>query len=100
MNWLTGAFRSSVGKKLMMAITGGSFCGFLIAHLAGNITIYGGSDAFNTYAARLHSLGAVLKLAEFGLIFFAIVHVTTGIFLFFDNLRARPVRYHVKKTAG
>jgi succinate dehydrogenase / fumarate reductase cytochrome b subunit len=100
MNWLSRAFRSAIGKKLMMAITGLSFCGFLIAHLAGNITIYGGGDAFNTYAARLHSLGAVLTAAEFGLFFFAVVHVATGIYLFFDNRRARPVRYHVKKNAG
>jgi len=41
MNWITGTLGSSIGKKLMMAITGFSFCGFLAAHLAGNLTIYG-----------------------------------------------------------
>jgi succinate dehydrogenase / fumarate reductase cytochrome b subunit len=100
MNWLAGVFRSCLGKKLMMAITGFCFCGFLIVHLAGNVTIYSGGDAFNAYAAKLHSLGVILKIAEAGLVFFAIIHIAIGILLFFENVRARPVRYHVKKTAG
>ncbi|MBW1697241.1 MAG: succinate dehydrogenase cytochrome b subunit [Deltaproteobacteria bacterium] len=100
MNWFFEALTSSVGKKLLMAVTGLGFCGFLIAHLAGNVTMYGGGEAFNAYAAKLHSLGLILRIAEAGLVFFAIVHITTGAVLFFQNLRARPVRYHVKKTAG
>jgi len=100
MHWLTSAFGSSIGKKLMMAITGLSFCGFLAVHLAGNLTVYGGGDAFNAYSATLHSMGPMLKIAETGLIFFAMVHIVTGIVLFFENLRARQVRYHVKKNAG
>ena len=83
MNWITGTLGSSVGKKLMMAITGLSFCGFLAAHLAGNLTIYGGKNAFNSYAEHLHSLGPVLTLAEWGLLVFAIVHVCTGLILFY-----------------
>ena len=48
MNWITGTLGSSIGKKLMMAVTGISFCGFLAAHLAGNLTIYGGKAAFTS----------------------------------------------------
>ena len=84
----------------MMAITVFGFCGFLMVHLAGNVTIYRGGDAFNAYAAKLHSLGVILNIAEAGLVFFAIIHIAIGILLFFENLRARPVRYCVKKTAG
>ena len=100
MNWITGTLGSSIGKKLMMAITGFSFCGFLAAHLAGNLTIYGGKDAFNGYAAHLHSLGPLLTVAELGLLLFALVHVLTGVTLFLGNLKARPVRYKVNKSAG
>jgi succinate dehydrogenase / fumarate reductase cytochrome b subunit len=64
MHWITGTLGSSIGKKLMMAITGFSFCGFLTAHLAGNLTIYGGQAAFNSYAAHLHSLGPLITVAE------------------------------------
>ncbi len=100
MNWITGTLGSSIGKKMMMAITGISFCGFLTAHLAGNLTIYGGKDAFNGYAHHLHSLGPLVTLAEIGLLTFALVHVITGILLFLQNRKARPVRYKVNKSAG
>ena len=53
-----------------------------MVHLAGNVTIYRGGDAFNAYAAKLHSLGVILKIAEAGLVFFAIIHVVIGILLF------------------
>ncbi len=100
MNWLTNTLGTSVGKKLMMAVTGLCFCGFLAAHLAGNLTIYTGKDVFNSYAEHLHSLGPVLTLAEIGLLFFATVHILTGAILFYQNIKARPVRYSVNKRAG
>lgn len=100
MNWLTQTLWSSVGKKLLMAVTGLSFCGFLAGHLAGNLTIYGGRNAFNSYAEHLHSLGPLLTLAEWGLLVFAIVHVCTGLILFFQNFKARTSRYVVNKKAG
>lgn len=100
MHWITGMLGSSIGKKLMMAITGFSFCGFLTAHLAGNLTIYGGQAAFNSYAAHLHSLGPLITVAELGLLTFGLVHVITGLTLFLGNLKARPVRYAVNKSAG
>jgi succinate dehydrogenase / fumarate reductase cytochrome b subunit len=100
MNWFANTLWTSIGKKLMMAVTGLCFCGFLIAHLAGNLTIYGGGEAFNAYAAALHSYGPLLTLAELGLLFFAAVHILTGATLFYQNLTARPVRYHVDKSAG
>ena len=100
MNWITGTLGSSIGKKLMMAVTGFSFCGFLAAHLAGNLTIYGGKDAFNEYAEHLHALGPLLTVAELVLLTFFLVHVTTGLILFLQNLKARPTRYAVNKTAG
>ncbi|MEE9495550.1 MAG: succinate dehydrogenase cytochrome b subunit [Desulfobacterales bacterium] len=100
MNWLTNTLGTSVGKKLMMAVTGLGFCGFLAGHLAGNLTIYAGKDAFNSYAEHLHSLGPLLTLAEIGLLIFAAVHILTGAFLFYQNFKARPVRYSVNKRAG
>ena len=100
MNWLTSTLGSSVGKKLMMAITGLGFIGFLTVHLLGNLTIYGGGEAFNAYAQRLHSLGMLVTVFNIGLFVFALVHITTGLILFFQNLKARPVRYAMDKPAG
>jgi succinate dehydrogenase / fumarate reductase cytochrome b subunit len=100
MNWLIRTLWSSVGKKLIMAVTGFGFLLFLSAHLLGNLTIYGGSDAFNTYAQRLHSLGALLTVFNLGLIVLAVIHISTGLVLFIQNLKARPTRYHIDRPAG
>jgi succinate dehydrogenase / fumarate reductase cytochrome b subunit len=100
MNWFTNTIWTSVGKKLMMAVTGLFFCVFLTLHLAGNLTIYMGKDAFNSYAEHLHSLGPLLTLAEWGLLIFAIIHISSGLLLFYQNFKARPTRYAVNKRAG
>ena len=100
MTWLVDLLRSSIGKKLMMALTGLFFCFFLTVHLIGNLTLYGGGGMFNSYAEHLHALGPVLVVAELGMIFFALVHVATGLTLFFQNRQARPHRYAVNKAAG
>lgn len=100
MNWVTGTFGASVGKKVMMALTGLSFCGFLATHLAGNLTLYGGREAFNGYAAHLHSLGPLVTVAEIGLLTLALIHVVTGLVLVYQNFMARPERYAVNARAG
>ena len=100
MNWFTNTIWTSVGKKLMMAVTGLFFCVFLTLHLAGNLTIYMCKDAFNSYAEHLHSLGPLLTLAEWGLLIFAIIHISSGLLLFYQNFKARPTRYAVNKRAG
>jgi succinate dehydrogenase / fumarate reductase cytochrome b subunit len=100
MNWLTTTLGTSIGKKIMMAVTGLSFLGFLAAHLAGNLTIYGGADAFNGYAEHLHALGVLLNVAEFGLLFLFVVHVLCGLLLFWQNYKARPVGYAVSRNPG
>ncbi|HYA02619.1 MAG TPA: succinate dehydrogenase cytochrome b subunit [Syntrophobacteria bacterium] len=100
MSWVTRTLSSSVGKKLLMAISGFAFLGFLAGHLAGNLTIYWGKDAFNSYAKHLHDLGPFLVFAEIGLVVFAAIHIGTALFLFFQNRAARPVKYAVDKTGG
>ncbi|MDM8550355.1 succinate dehydrogenase cytochrome b subunit [Desulfobacterales bacterium HSG2] len=100
MNWFTNTLGSSIGKKLMMAITGLCFCGFLVVHLIGNLTLYGGKDFFSAYVEHLHSYGPLVTVAELGLLALAIIHVLTGLTLFFGNLGARPEGYKVNKNAG
>jgi succinate dehydrogenase / fumarate reductase cytochrome b subunit len=100
MNSWKANISTSVGKKLMMAVTGLCFCGFLAGHLLGNFTIYGGSEYFNSYAEHLQSLGPILRAMEAGLILFALVHIITGLLLFFQNRSARPVRYRMDKRGG
>jgi len=100
MKWLIQTFGSSIGKKLLMAVTGFGFMMFLSVHLAGNLTIYGGAETFNAYAQRLHSLGVLLTAFNLGLIGFAVIHVLTGLILFIQNFKSRPDRYSMDKPAG
>jgi succinate dehydrogenase / fumarate reductase cytochrome b subunit len=100
MPWFINTLGSSIGKKLMMAVTGLGFVGFLIVHLIGNLTLYGGQDLFTSYVEHLHALGPLITVAELGLLAFVIIHIVIGTLLFYQNLMARPVRYKVNKDAG
>ncbi|MFZ0134579.1 MAG: succinate dehydrogenase cytochrome b subunit [Desulfobacterales bacterium] len=100
MNWLAQTVASSIGKKWIMALTGLGFSIFLTTHLAGNLFIYGGRDAFNSYAEHLHSLGPLVTLFELGLLTFAILHIGSGLILFYQNFASRPQRYAVNKSGG
>ena len=100
MNWLVKTFMSSIGKKQIMAVTGLFFCLFVTIHLIGNLTIYAGKESFLSYVDHLHSVEALVTLAEFGLIFFAVLHIGMGLYLFIQNRMARPVAYAVDKSAG
>ena len=100
MRWLLITLFTSVGKKVLMAVTGLGFIGFLSVHLMGNLTLYAGGDAFNAYAEHLHSLGVLVNVAEAGLLGMALIHVLTGAYLYYRNLMARPQRYVVDNRAG
>jgi succinate dehydrogenase / fumarate reductase cytochrome b subunit len=100
MSWVIRTLSSSVGKKLLMAISGFAFLGFLAGHLAGNLTIYWGKNAFLSYAKHLHDLGPFLVFFEIGLVTFALIHIGMGLWLFLDNRAARPVKYSMDKTGG
>lgn len=100
MNWYLFLLGSSVGKKILMAVTGLCLIGFLAVHLLGNVMAFAGAEAFNRYAAKLHSLQPYLSVFNLGLAMLGLVHVVTGTLLFFENLKARPIRYNVYKNPG
>jgi succinate dehydrogenase / fumarate reductase cytochrome b subunit len=100
MNWYPQNISTAIGKKLLMAVTGLGFMGFILMHLAGNLSFYFGRDAFLKYVETLHTLGPIIVVVELGLLALAIIHVGTGTILFFQNRGARTTRYAVKKTAG
>jgi succinate dehydrogenase / fumarate reductase, cytochrome b subunit len=100
MNWVIQTFSTSVGKKLLMAGSGMLFLVFLAVHLFGNFNLYGGPAAFNAYSDHLHALGPLLQAGEAILALAAIFHIATGLVLFVQNRKARPVRYAVDKSGG
>ena len=97
---LPRALRSSVGQKVLMAISGTMLSLFLLVHGAGNSTLFLGRDSFLSYAEKLHSLGVLVSLFEISLLAVFLLHVAVGIALFLQNNAARPVRYQVDKSAG
>ncbi|MBE9580045.1 MAG: succinate dehydrogenase cytochrome b subunit [Proteobacteria bacterium] len=100
MNWYMFVLGSSVGKKMLMAVTGLCLVGFLAVHLLGNFMAFAGADAFNAYAAKLHSLQPYLTIFNIGLATLGLVHIVIGTILFFENLKARPTKYDVYKNPG
>jgi succinate dehydrogenase / fumarate reductase cytochrome b subunit len=91
-----GAFlRSSIGKKSLMALSGLLLIGFLILHVAGNLTLYadGEGRAFQEYAGATHALGAFLWFAEIGLVVLFVAHIALGLRTAMENREARPARY-------
>jgi succinate dehydrogenase / fumarate reductase, cytochrome b subunit len=93
MRWLLDFWRSSIGGKVVMAITGLLLFGFVVAHLIGNLKLLGGPHALNSYAKALHDLGWLLWVARTGLFVVFVLHVATGISLARSNRAARPVAY-------
>lgn len=93
-------FRSSVARKLVNGLTGVLAMLFLIAHLAGNLTLFGGSDAFNAYAETLHRLGALVYVAEIGLLLLFAAHAVTAIQVYLQKRAARQHRYTVVGSKG
>jgi succinate dehydrogenase / fumarate reductase cytochrome b subunit len=93
------AFSSSVGTKLLIALTGLALVGFLIFHLAGNLLLFFGPEAYNEHAHALIANPLVVP-AELGLIAIFLLHVFKAIANFFRNRQARPDRYETKAWAG
>lgn len=100
MGWLFQSLNSSIGKKILMALTGILLILFLLVHLIGNFQLFAGDggEAFNNYSATLRSLPFVTVIeAALGLLF--LVHAINGIYLWYKNKQARPVAYKIKKPS-
>ena len=90
-------YTSSIGKKVLMAVTGFSLGGFLVVHLGGNLTLYAGAGVFNSYARHLQSLGPFLWVPRILLLILILGHIHMGVSLALANSRARPEGYRGKK---
>lgn len=95
---MTSYFRSNIGTKQLMGVTGLALCGFLIAHLAGNLLLLKGQKSINDYAKFLHE-NPLLIPAEIALVVIFLVHVAAAIKLVIRNRQARPSRYAAPSTS-
>jgi succinate dehydrogenase / fumarate reductase cytochrome b subunit len=98
MNAFFTFINSSVGKKLLMSLTGIFLSVFLIVHLAGNLLVLksDGGEMFNAYA---HFMGGnpLIRTLEIGLFLFILLHIVNGIRIWLQNRKARGKQYDVYK---
>jgi len=98
MNLVRLLFSSSIGRKILMAVTGLVLVGFVVGHLIGNLQIFAHPDQINGYAQFLHSLGPVLWLVRIGLLGCVGIHVWAAVVLSLENKAARgPEAYGVSR---
>jgi succinate dehydrogenase / fumarate reductase cytochrome b subunit len=101
-NAISAFYHSSVGKKMIVAITGIILILFVIGHLLGNLQIFLGPDWINGYSQHLRDLGPLLWAIRLFLLCTVVIHIYVTIRLAIENRRARPEAYidkeHVKAT--
>lgn len=95
---LFGFYDTTLGKKLVMAVTGMVMVGFVVGHMAGNLQIFLGADVFNKYAELLHSAKGLLYGVRAVLLAAVALHIVSAIQLALIAKRARPQNY-VKVTS-
>ena len=93
-------YKTSIGKKQIVAVTGLLLILYVIVHLAGNLLIFAGPAVFNGYAQKLASLRPALYVVEVGLLFIFVVHIWTTAVLVIENYGARGQAYAVYKSRG
>jgi succinate dehydrogenase / fumarate reductase, cytochrome b subunit len=97
-NRAPGFWASTVGKKIVMAVTGILLFAFVIGHLLGNLQVFEGPAKLNAYGAFLHSIGEFLWPVRIILLIAVTLHIVATVQLALRKKRARPIEYSVKKA--
>jgi succinate dehydrogenase / fumarate reductase cytochrome b subunit len=94
MEQFTRLLKTTIGSKTLIGFTGLAFAGFLVAHMAGNMLIFVGPEAYNKYGHALVSNPAIY-IAEAGLVAIFVAHLVKALQLAYLNNQARPQKYKV-----
>ncbi len=92
-------WRSFIGKKALMAATGGILAAFVLLHMLANLQAFEGPAALDRYARLLRVEPALLWAARIVLLVSVVVHAVAGIQLWLEKRRARPVAYRDYRPA-
>jgi succinate dehydrogenase / fumarate reductase cytochrome b subunit len=94
-------WNATVGKKIVMAVSGLALLGFVIAHMLGNLQVFMGPEHFNAYARILRLEPALLWTARLVLLLMVVLHIWAAVQLtVLNKFEARPVGYVKKKNIG
>ncbi|MCH7415682.1 succinate dehydrogenase cytochrome b subunit [Belliella sp. R4-6] len=101
MSWVSKTLNSTLGRKVLMALTGLFLILFLVVHLAGNLQLLipDGGEAFNKYAATMAN-NPFIKVVSIGNFAFILLHVIYSIILSRHNKKSRPVGYSITKASS
>ncbi|HWI58455.1 MAG TPA: succinate dehydrogenase cytochrome b subunit [Bacillota bacterium] len=100
MNVISNIFKSSLGKKYIMAVTGFFLLLFVVGHMVGNLQVFLGPEAINRYGHFLQSNIELLWPARIGLLILVGLHIWSAAKLSAENYAARPVAYSVYRPVG
>jgi succinate dehydrogenase / fumarate reductase, cytochrome b subunit len=89
-------YSTSIGKKVVMAITGLILFGFVIGHMLGNLQVFMGANQMNAYAAMLKANATLLWGVRIVLLVGVILHIVAAVQLTRMSQRSRPEGYHYK----
>lgn len=87
----------SIGRKVVMAITGLLMVLFVVGHLLGNLSIFAGPNGINAYAEKLHGLPQVVWATRLVMLTAVIFHLAISIQLTLENRAAKPTAYAVDR---
>jgi succinate dehydrogenase / fumarate reductase cytochrome b subunit len=90
-------FSDSIGRKVVMAITGLLMVLFVVGHLAGNSSIFVGPNGINTYAEKLHALPALVWITRVVMLTAVTLHLVISIKITMENEEANPTKYAVTR---
>ncbi|MEA2690874.1 MAG: succinate dehydrogenase / fumarate reductase, cytochrome b subunit [Acidobacteriota bacterium] len=100
MSWFGDFYKSAVGKKAVMAVSGIILFGFVLVHMIGNLKLYEGPKLLNSYAGFLRSVGSpaiptsgLLWIARLVLLAAVVLHMWAAWQLTLMNRQARPAAY-------
>ena len=100
-------YRSTIGKKIVMAVTGLLMLGFVVVHMAGNLKIFFGEQEFDSYAHWLRTIGEpivhetwFLWIQRTVLLIALVAHLWAATSLSRRDLKARPIGYQARRRGG
>ncbi len=99
MGWLSERLSSSIGKKIIMALTGLLLILFLIIHLLNNLLLYVGPEMFNENVARLEAIKPLVRVIEIALALLFALHIFNALKLWYENKKANPNKYAVDASS-
>jgi len=100
MSQAVGFISSTLGKKILMAVTGIILFGFVVGHMLGNLQIYLGAERLNHYAELLQANRPFLWTFRSVLLFCVCVHIWAAVLVWLRNRSARPVKYRMFRPPG